>query len=86
MNNLAPSLIRTYVPMVVGAVAAWLLSKGIVLDPNAANGLVLFLGGVLSGAYYLIARLLEHKFPQLGWLLGSAKKPQYVEPLPKYER
>lgn len=86
MNNLIPSLIRTYVPIIVGSVAAWLLSKGIVLDQNATNGLILFLGGILSAVYYLVARVLEHKFPQFSWLLGSAKAPQYQDSKKVYER
>lgn len=64
----------------MGAVAAWLLSKGIVLDSTATNGLVVFLTGAVTSLYYLAVRLLEQRFPQFGWLLGNAKKPVYVEP------
>lgn len=77
MNNFYTSLVRTYVPLVVGAVASYLVSKGIDLDAEAQLGLITFLTAVLQGAYYLFVRLLEKKFPQAGILLGVASKPKY---------
>lgn len=77
MNDFITSLIRTYVPIAVGAVASYLVTAGIDIDANAQLGLVTFLTAVLQGVYYLLARLLEQKFPQFGFLLGSAKKPEY---------
>lgn len=77
MSDFVTSLIRTYVPIVVGALVAWLSSKGIAIDPSDVVGFTAFLGAAFSGLYYLIARLLERRFPQLGFLLGSAKKPEY---------
>lgn len=79
MNDFITSLVRTYVPIGVGAIASYLLTKGIELDANAQLGLVTFLTALSQGVYYLAARLLEQKFPQLGFLLGSSKKPEYVE-------
>lgn len=79
MNDFITSLIRTYVPIAVGAVASYLLTAGIEIDANAQLGLVTFLTAILQGVYYLLARLLEQKFPQLGFLLGSTKKPEYTE-------
>ena len=81
MNNFVTSLIRTYVPIVVGAIVSFLVTSGIEIDANAQLGLVTFLTAVLQGAYYLAARLLEKKFPSIGGLLlGSSKKPEYTEP------
>ena len=81
MSNFITSLIRTYVPIAVGAIASFLLTSGIEIDANAQLGLVTFLTAVLQGAYYLVARLLEKKFPSIGGLLlGSSKKPEYAEP------
>lgn len=79
MNNFVLSLIRTYVPIAVGAVVAYLVTLGIELDPETQAGLVVSMTGVLQASYYLVARLLEKKFPQLGVLLGSSQKPVYVE-------
>ena len=78
-NNFVTSLIRTYVPIAVGALASYLVTNGIELNAEAQLGLVTFLTALLQGAYYLAARLLENKFPQLGFLLGSSKTPEYKE-------
>lgn len=79
MTNFFTSLVRTYVPIIVGAFAAWLITVGIELDANSQAGLIVALTGLLQGAYYLAVRLLERKFPQIGVLLGSTQKPVYVE-------
>lgn len=78
MADLVPSLIRTYVPILVGQVAAWLALKGVQLDDATVVAATAALSGLLSAVYYLVVRLLEQKFPQLGILLGSAKKPEYT--------
>lgn len=79
MADLATSFIRTIVPIVVGAIVSFLATKGIAIDEQAAAGLAAFLAGLVSAVYYIIARLLEQKFPQAGLLLGSTKKPEYTE-------
>ena len=73
------SLIRTWVPIAVGSVAAWLVAHGIGLDPGTAVGATAALSGVLSGVYYALVRLVEAKFPALGVLLGHTAKPSYVK-------
>ena len=77
MNSFIISQIRTYVPILVGALAAWLLTKGIELDTDTQAGLIVFLTGLLQGLYYLIVRLLEKRWPKVGVLLGVASKPVY---------
>jgi hypothetical protein len=77
MTDLVVSLIRTYVPLAVGTLVAWLATKGINLDVDAATGLTAFLSAVFTGVYYLAARLLEQRWPEFGALLGKAKKPEY---------
>ena len=72
------SIIRTYVPIAVGAMIAFLATKGVDVGPEASAGLITFLTALSQGVYYLAARLLESKFPQLGFLLGSSKKPEYT--------
>ena len=78
-NNFVTSLIRTYVPILVGALASYLLTLGLELDANAQLGLVTFLTALLQGGYYLLARILERRYPKLGLLLGSEAQPKYVE-------
>ena len=81
LSNFVISLIRTYVPIGVGALLAWLASTlGVVIDPSSQPGLVILAVGVLSAAYYWLARLLEKKFPFLGFLLGAQAKPSYSKP------
>ena len=77
MSDFVISQIRTYVPIIVGAVLAFLTTKGIELDATAAAGLSTFLTALFGGLWYLIGRLLERKWPELGILLGVAKKPNY---------
>lgn len=80
MNSFVTSLIRTYVPIAVGAVIAWLATLGLQLDAEAQSGLIVFLTGISQAIYYFIARWIERKFPQIGTvLLGSSKAPVYRE-------
>lgn len=76
--NTAPALIRTLVPIVVGAVLAWLASRGLDLTAyeNAVN---VYLPPVLGGLYYAAVFALEKRWPAFGWLLGYARQPQYVD-------
>jgi len=78
MNDYVISLIRTWVPVAVGAVAAWLISLGLNLDPATSAAAITALTGVLTAGYYAIVRALETKFPWVGGLfLGHTAKPHY---------
>ena len=81
MSDLIPSLIRTYTPIIVGQLVAWLTLKGVQLDDATVVGLTAALGGTVSAVYYLVVRLLEKKFPAIGVLLGSTRKPEYAAPV-----
>jgi len=77
MNDQITSYIRTAVPIVIGALVAWLAGKGInvpadLIAPTTA--LITVLAGAL---YYIIVRKLETKWPKVGVLLGVAKAPEY---------
>lgn len=81
MNNFIISLIRTWTPTLVGAVLAWLAARGMEIDPNDAAAVVSGLTGLFIAGYYLLARIIERKFPSLGGLLlGSKAKPVYTDP------
>jgi hypothetical protein len=70
-SDLETSLVRTLIPVIVGAVAGWLAHHGI-HEP------LVLITSVITYAYYLIARILEHYLsPKFGWLLGAAKAPAY---------
>ena len=75
MNTLALSLIRTYAPILVGALASWLLTVGLDIDSETQAGLVIFLTGLLQAVYYTVVRVAEQRFPGIGVLLGAAKSP-----------
>ena len=77
MSDFITSQIRTVSPIVVGGLISWLATLGLELDAETQSGLVIALTGILQAAYYLIVRLLERRWPKVGVLLGSAKKPAY---------
>lgn len=77
LNDTLTGLIRTWVPIGVGAVIAWFATRGLELDFETQNAVVIALTGVTQALYYSAVRLLENQFPAIGWLLGSAKKPRY---------
>lgn len=79
MNDIITSLIRTYVPVIVGSLIAWLAARGIKVDDATSAAVVTALSGTIILAYYTVIRLLERKFPKVGILLGSTKKPEYTE-------
>ncbi len=78
MNDYVVSLIRTYVPIIVGTAIAWVAGHdGIGVD---STGLDVAAVGVATAAYYAIVRQLEARWPKLGWLLGMPRPPVYVKP------
>ena len=72
MNDTIVSFIRTYTPVVVGAVLSYLARHGfeIQVNPVAASAFVI-------AVYYALARFLEKRWPVFGWLLGTPKEPAY---------
>jgi hypothetical protein len=78
MKAVWDSLVRTYVPWLVGAAVGWLVSLGIPLDPELETSLTFALMGAASALYYIGVRLFElYVSPKFGWLLGLAKAPEY---------
>ena len=79
MSDLITSFVRTYVPVIVGSLISFLATKGIEVDTTTSAALVTFLTGASILVYYTVIRLLEKRFPQIGVLLGSTKKPEYTD-------
>lgn len=78
MKALWDSLVRTFVPWLVGIIIGGLASTGIPLDSKLEAQVTAALMLAASGLYYLAARLLEiYVSPKFGWLLGLAKAPEY---------
>jgi len=63
--------------MVVSAVVTALVSAGISVPQTVQDWVSSVLFFVFAFAYYAIVRLLEGKYKNLGWLLGSPVKPTY---------
>lgn len=79
MKNLWDSIVRTFVPIVVGAVVGWLVARGITLDPEFEATLTAALSGGFAIIWYALVRLFEtYVSPKFGWLLGLAKAPEYT--------
>lgn len=76
-NDVLTSVIRTGVPYVIGAVVAWLANKNVhVSDAQVASATAFVAFGIGTG-YYMVVRVLETKYPKLGWLLGVPSQPTY---------
>lgn len=80
MSQYIISVIRTWVPIIVGSFIGWLVSLGVEVPENAQNALILAIGGIAIGVYYAVIRWLEQKFPNIGVLLGYVKQPVYIDP------
>lgn len=81
MTSMVPSLVRTFVPYLVGVLLTALAKLGVDIGDGTATTLV-ELG--VSIAWYVVFRYLETKGnARWGWLLGLAKAPAYsAEPAP----
>ena len=66
MDPLAINLIRTYVPVLVGAVVSYLAARGIHVAPDQTAWAVSAMTGVFTAAYYTVVRVLEERWPALG--------------------
>lgn len=76
-RDLLASLIRTIVPVIVGAIIAGLARAGLDLDPDQLTGV---LEALVVGGYYTLVRALEARWPALGWFLGLPTQPTYQRP------
>ena len=77
MTDYGRSLIRTFVPLLVGSLVAWLATRGVKVDSSTLLPLV---DAFATGLYYGVVRWLETRWPKLGWLLGVPGAPQYAAP------
>lgn len=81
MSDYVTSLVRTWVPVLVGSMLAWLaVNLGFVVDEQTQTGIVLGLSGVLISLYYAVVRWAAKRWPRAELLLGAAKQPTYQPP------
>lgn len=77
MKDYVDSLIRTYVPLIVGPAIVW-LSTTLGTDlSELEQPAILVLSGVAGAVWYAGVRLLERRWPSAGWLLGKPGAPRY---------
>lgn len=76
--GIGTSIVRTVVPLIVGALISWAAKAGLELDDGAiASALTV----IVTTVYYAVVRVLEARIaPAWGWLLGVAKVPTYAPP------
>jgi hypothetical protein len=78
LRSFLPSVLRTFVPILVGYFAAWPVAQFLNLTDDQVTSLVTT---VVAGLYWITVRVLEtYVLPQAGWLLGWAAPPVYVDP------
>jgi hypothetical protein len=78
MSDAIIGAIRTYVPIVIGAVVAYLAERyNIVIDEETSMALVTALGGLVAIVYWTLVRLAASKLPAVGVLLGYNVQPKY---------
>lgn len=75
IKDLIPSLIRTWMPIVVGFIVSFLTMLGVNVTDDQKATLMVLLASIVSAVYYTVVRFLESKFPQLSWLLGYPTQP-----------
>ena len=71
------AVIRTFVPYLIAGLV-WLLAR-VGFDVELPAGTDVFLTTVLGTLYYMLARQLEKRWPQIPWL-GSTRQPLYTAP------
>lgn len=80
LTNYVTSLIRTWVPIGVGLLVTFLATHfNVVLSGKTGDALVAVVTAAAGAVYYSVVRLLEERYPQLGWLLGKPAKPNYAQ-------
>lgn len=92
MNN-PIAYIRTYAPIIAGAVLTWLIAS-VPAVADAVTAIDRYLGidrtaitvagaGIIMAIYYALARWLGKRWPTVEkWMLGSSAKPVYVPAVP----
>lgn len=76
-----PSIVRTIVPVIVGAIASYFITLGVTLQEDVMAALSVIITAAATAIYYIVIRWLEQKFPKIGILLGYAAVPAgYIPP------
>ena len=79
MSDIATSIIRTIVPLLIGGVVSWLADKGINAPADVVALSTAIFAFLVGSLYYIVVRALEARWPKLGVLLGKPAKPTYSD-------
>lgn len=82
LSDYFASVVRTVVPILVGAVISFLVRNGIDVSWLNEGEVSAWLTPVAIATYYGIVRAAEKKYPLAGWFLGLAKQPGYSDAPP----
>lgn len=80
VTGIGASIVRTVVPLVVGALVTAFARVGVDLeaDPETVVAVSSAATTIVGALYYAAVRLAEtHLGPAFGWLLGYANAPRY---------
>lgn len=77
-TSTAPGVVRTAVPLAVGALVAWLGSLGVELDPTVEPVLAGVATVVVGAVYYWGVRQIARRYPWAEHLLGSGRAPIFA--------
>lgn len=80
MSQYFISVIRTWVPVLIGWALAKLVVVGVIIPDDQSANLKNAVTLLVIGLYYAAVRWLEQKFPRVGILLGYIKQPIYINP------
>lgn len=78
MTTPVPAVIRTLVPVIVGAIISFSATRGIQFDGTFREALSYVLTAAITGIYYVTLLKLEARWPIAGILLGSTARPIYA--------
>lgn len=75
IHDIWTSAVRTFTPLLVGAVVAWAAKVGFNLTGDLQDALTTLIGGLFAFVYYLGVRLLEQRYPGASKFLLSRRAP-----------
>ncbi|GAA4204495.1 hypothetical protein [Actinocatenispora rupis] len=79
MSDYLTSIIRTAMPVAVGALISWAALHGVNVPAGDRETVAAATTGVLILVDYAVVRAAERRWPSAGLLLGTARTPRYAE-------